>query len=68
MLAEIRMASWLMVNVLLMASGVLVDNQQGNTCTVRYRSVSESGVTGTATCDAQNGPQSYTVRVAFLLR
>ena len=56
------------VSVLLMASGVLVDNQQGNTCTVRYSKVGESGVTGLATCDAQNGPQSYTVRVAFVLR
>src|SRR5947209_3152853 len=56
------------VSVLLMASGVLVDNQQGNTCTVRYTSVSERGVSGSATCDAQNGPQSYTMRVSFGLR
>ena len=56
------------VSVLLMASGVLVDNQQGNTCTVRYSKADEAGVTGVVTCDAQNGPQNYTVRVAFVLR
>ena len=36
-------------SMLLMASGVLVDNQQGNTCTVRYRSVSERGAAAEAT-------------------
>jgi hypothetical protein len=56
------------VSVLLMASGVVVDNQQGNTCTVRYRSASERGVAGEATCDAQNGAQNSTVRIAFALR
>jgi len=56
------------VSVLLMASGVLVDNQQGNTCTVRYSKAGESGVAGAATCDAQNGSQTFTVNVSFALR
>src|SRR4051812_8711434 len=56
------------VSVLLMASGVLVDNQQGNTCTVRYSKASESGVAGEASCDAQNGSQRLTVRIGFALR
>ena len=55
------------VAVLLPAAGVLVDTSQGNTCTVTYTRAGETGVAGSAVCDAANGPQRYSVDVAFTL-
>lgn len=52
------------VSVLLTGPGVVVDNQQGNTCTVTYTKAAEAGVTGVARCDSDNGP----VTIAFTLR
>lgn len=56
------------VSVLLPAAGLLIDTQQGNACTVTYTRASETGLAGTASCDAENGSSRYTVRVAFVLQ
>ena len=52
------------VSLLLTGPGVVVDNQQGNTCSVTYSKAAESGVDGIARCDSDNG----TVTVDFSLR
>jgi len=52
------------ISLLLTGPGVVVDNQQGNTCTVTYSKAAESGVAGIARCDSDNG----TVTVDFSLR
>jgi hypothetical protein len=52
------------VSLLLTGPGVVVDNQQGNTCTVTYTKATESAVAGIARCDSDNG----TVTVDFSLR
>lgn len=56
------------VTVLLPSLGVLLDTEQGNVCAVSYAKAAETGVTGTARCDAEAGAQRYTVTVAFAVR
>jgi hypothetical protein len=56
------------VSVFEPTTGLLVDTEQGNVCTVRYTRVSETGVAGAARCDAETGAQRFTVTVAFTLR
>lgn len=56
------------VTVLMPSLGVLLDTDQGNVCAVRYTKAAETGVTGTASCDAEEGAQRYTVTVTFAVR
>jgi hypothetical protein len=55
------------VSILSPSTGLLVDTEQGNTCTVTFSRAGETGVAGTARCDAQTGAQSFTVTAAFHL-
>ena len=55
------------VSILSPKTGLYVDTDQGNTCTVSYSRASELGVVGTARCDAQTGLQSFTVTASFHL-
>jgi len=55
------------VSLLSPKTGLFVDTDQGNTCTVTFTQASESAVVGTATCQAQTGAQSMTVTAAFHL-
>ena len=53
------------VSILAPSTGLYVDTEQGNTCTVSFSRASESGVAGTAQCQAQTGAQSLTVTATF---
>ena len=53
------------VSMLSPKTGLYVDTDQGNTCTVTYTRATETGVVGAARCDAQTGLQSFTVTASF---
>ena len=55
------------VSILSPSTGLYVDTESGNTCSVTYTRVAEAGVVGTARCDAQTGLQSFTVTASFHL-
>ena len=55
------------VSILSPKTGLYVDTDQGNACTVTYTRASEALVVGTARCDAQIGLQSLTVTASFHL-
>ena len=55
------------VSILAPSTGLYVDTDQGNTCTVSFSRATESSVVGTARCNAQIGLQSLTVTASFHL-
>jgi hypothetical protein len=50
------------------STGLYVDTQQGNVCSVSFTTVTEKSAGGTARCDAENNGKRMTVRVAFTIR
>ena len=55
------------VSILSPKTGLYVDTESGNTCTVSYTRATETSVVGAAHCDAQTGLQNFTLTVFFHL-